>query len=365
LLGVADNSNAVNDTHTTSEFDLGDLEWAKYIKVIDTSNPDDFTPPNSQVDYPTADGYDLNAIEALVCENVSDTIIETVTDENGYYCFFPEAGDYRVEERIGGEWEYGDWTYSEYYYQDGNFDGVNPWLVNFWNIPPGNNGNGDPIYGCMDRNATNYNPNATMQGEEACDYGGGSGGSGNTNQPNTGTIITTSMTFTETEEEPEILEEEPIVLGEEGAPILEISKAVDIAMTNPGDTLVYTITVKNSGLLDAFDVMVKDTLPAGFTDFDTKQTSYVWELGNLTANETKTIVYKVLVGENVLAGVYENKAVASADNHDEVSASADVEVELVAVLAESGNSIVEMFMLMLISVSSLFGASRARESLSL
>ena len=55
-LGVADNTD-LDVIHTISEFDLGILNWAKYIKIEDISDP---APHNS-----AADGYDLNAIEAL------------------------------------------------------------------------------------------------------------------------------------------------------------------------------------------------------------------------------------------------------------------------------------------------------------
>ncbi len=55
-LGEADNSNNVG-IHTVSELDLGTLAWAKYIKVVDTSDP--------SVHNAAADGYDLNAVEAL------------------------------------------------------------------------------------------------------------------------------------------------------------------------------------------------------------------------------------------------------------------------------------------------------------
>lgn len=55
-LGEADNTNNAG-IHTVSEFDLGSLAWAKYIKVVDTSDP--------AVHNNAADGYDLNAVEAL------------------------------------------------------------------------------------------------------------------------------------------------------------------------------------------------------------------------------------------------------------------------------------------------------------
>jgi len=55
-LGVADNTN-LDVIHTISEFDLGILNWAKYIKVEDISDP---APHNN-----AADAYDLNAVESL------------------------------------------------------------------------------------------------------------------------------------------------------------------------------------------------------------------------------------------------------------------------------------------------------------
>jgi len=55
-LGVADNTNQAG-IHTISEFDLGALEWATHIKITDT------TPPGPHQN--NADGYDLNAVQAL------------------------------------------------------------------------------------------------------------------------------------------------------------------------------------------------------------------------------------------------------------------------------------------------------------
>lgn len=54
LLGEADNTDP---DHTISEFDLDTLQWAKYIKIVDTTNPD--------VHGSTADGFDLNAVASL------------------------------------------------------------------------------------------------------------------------------------------------------------------------------------------------------------------------------------------------------------------------------------------------------------
>lgn len=58
-IGTADNTNSVNATHTTTEFDLASLGWtyAEFVKIVDTSDP--------AVHNAIADGYDLNAVEAL------------------------------------------------------------------------------------------------------------------------------------------------------------------------------------------------------------------------------------------------------------------------------------------------------------
>jgi len=56
FLGEADNTNPTG-IHTISEFDLGILNWAKYIKIEDTCDP--------ILHNNAADGYDLNAVESL------------------------------------------------------------------------------------------------------------------------------------------------------------------------------------------------------------------------------------------------------------------------------------------------------------
>jgi hypothetical protein len=64
-LGQADNVHREppDMIHTVDSFDLGSLQWAKYIKVVDTTPLANF-PLGS---YPGADGYDLNAVVALGC----------------------------------------------------------------------------------------------------------------------------------------------------------------------------------------------------------------------------------------------------------------------------------------------------------
>lgn len=64
LLGEANNQNLINSWHTITNFDLGDLSYAKYVKIKDVSKKEDFV-----AKYPaqaaTLDGFDLNALISL------------------------------------------------------------------------------------------------------------------------------------------------------------------------------------------------------------------------------------------------------------------------------------------------------------
>lgn len=77
-LGEADNQHPMSSYHTITDFDLDDvgLDWAKFVKVQNTSVRDDFARL-----YPgqgsTLDGYDLNAILALQNYQECTTYSET------------------------------------------------------------------------------------------------------------------------------------------------------------------------------------------------------------------------------------------------------------------------------------------------
>jgi len=80
-----------------SEFDLGLLPWAQYVKLIDETNPDDFNE--------VVDGFDVDGVKAINCLSGWEVINSTTTDENGNYCFGTvEPGSYRVEEVLTPGW---------------------------------------------------------------------------------------------------------------------------------------------------------------------------------------------------------------------------------------------------------------------
>ncbi|MFY1112186.1 MAG: hypothetical protein AB3K77_10970 [Methanosarcinaceae archaeon] len=119
-LGEANNTqrDPVNYIHTIAEFDLGSLEEARYIKIVDTSDPSEH---NSN-----ADGYDLNAIQSLQdCIEVTEETAwgnGTPFLEKGnwamYFTYdigestvsFPAEGNAYVgyEDRQGGDFDYND-----------------------------------------------------------------------------------------------------------------------------------------------------------------------------------------------------------------------------------------------------------------
>jgi|GEM_PF-2724142 len=120
----------------------------------------------------------------------------------------------------------------------------------------------------------------------------------------------------------------------ETTPKLTIDKTVNVQFANPGDTIAYTIVLKNVGDGDALDVTTTDTLPTGFTFEDGKST-HIWDVGTLGVDKSWTMTYNVKVGKDVAAGQYENLAIARSSNTNPVQDRAQVEVRIPKVLGES------------------------------
>jgi len=124
------------------------------------------------------------------------------------------------------------------------------------------------------------------------------------------------------------------VLGETAEPALSVVKTVDAPFANPGDTVTYTVVVKNTGDATAENVILDDNLPAGLAFVQGGTDKRQWQLGDLEAGESVTIVYDVLVNKAVTNGKYDNVATAHADNVDPVEDKADIQVRQPAVLGE-------------------------------
>ncbi|MDH3463451.1 MAG: DUF11 domain-containing protein, partial [Acidimicrobiia bacterium] len=101
---------------------------------------------------------------------------------------------------------------------------------------------------------------------------------------------------------------------------LELSKGVDDANPDPGDTITFTITVANQGEDDATGVEVVDQLPAGLTYVsDDSGGSYdsstgVWAIGSLTAGASTSLqIQATVVGSGTITNVAEVSASDSVD----------------------------------------------------
>jgi uncharacterized repeat protein (TIGR01451 family) len=119
-------------------------------------------------------------------------------------------------------------------------------------------------------------------------------------------------------------------------PDLTISKTPDSGTVNAGDPISFVITVSNSadpGTGTAVNVVIDDTLPAGFTWTDNKAecdiTSNVLhcDVGDLAPGASFSVTLTSPTDEEDCGLVSNPDATAEADNHDEVSDSGQQTVQ--------------------------------------
>ncbi|MEM4531104.1 MAG: DUF11 domain-containing protein, partial [Thermofilaceae archaeon] len=94
---------------------------------------------------------------------------------------------------------------------------------------------------------------------------------------------------------------------------LAVTKTVSPSVARPGDTITYTVTVKNSGPSDAPNVVLTETYPAGFTFGSATPnpdsgTYNKWTLGKLAVGQSKTITITGTVAAGT-SGTLTNTAV--------------------------------------------------------
>lgn len=119
------------------------------------------------------------------------------------------------------------------------------------------------------------------------------------------------------------------------SPSLTITKTNDAgALKNPGTTLNYTVVVTNSSsaTLSAQNVILTDTLPAGFTYTVSGGATKVFALGNIAPGASVTTTYGAAISASQAAAIYTNTASAKGDNATMVSATSNVEVRVPRVL---------------------------------
>jgi uncharacterized repeat protein (TIGR01451 family) len=121
----------------------------------------------------------------------------------------------------------------------------------------------------------------------------------------------------------------PVLFNTTDKPMLLISKSVNKTQAEIGDSLQYTIEVKNTGVATAFGVSVLDKLPAGFRYIDgtTTRNNVVqpdpsgkpgpqlsFKLESLAPNASASFRYRLRVGVGSLQGDGVNRAQATTTN---------------------------------------------------
>lgn len=106
---------------------------------------------------------------------------------------------------------------------------------------------------------------------------------------------------------------------------LSVTKSVNIADPNPGDTIIYTITVSNAGPDADTGVLVNDALPSGLTyvsdDSASTGTSYdhtagLWTVGSIADGASKVLHVTATVNSGTGGDSIVNTAVATGGSTD-------------------------------------------------
>ncbi|VAW08066.1 internalin, putative, partial [hydrothermal vent metagenome] len=109
---------------------------------------------------------------------------------------------------------------------------------------------------------------------------------------------------------------------------LTVTKTVDNATPNPGDTIVYTVSVSNLGPDAATGVTLVDTLPIGTTIVGAvpSQGSYVgstWTVGTISSGTTATLALTVTVDAGTAGSTIVNTATLTQINETDTDPSND------------------------------------------
>ncbi|UMB62231.1 gliding motility-associated C-terminal domain-containing protein [Lutibacter sp. A80] len=114
------------------------------------------------------------------------------------------------------------------------------------------------------------------------------------------TNITTAATGDQSDPTTEGDDLDAIIIVENHADIV-LTKVVDNATPNAGDTVTYTVTVRNNGPAKVTNLVVTDALPAGLTYANVMPSDGTWNAPNwkvdlLESGEEETIVIEAIVG---------------------------------------------------------------------
>ena len=126
------------------------------------------------------------------------------------------------------------------------------------------------------------------------------------------------------------------------ATLLKIEKTANKNEVTVGDIITYTVTINNSTSDDIISVYLEDKIPAGFKYLSDKAIldgvdiaeptgtrPITFNIGTITAGQTRTLKYQLIVGSGVSFGKYANSAFAKYLNGTVISNIATEEVKVV------------------------------------
>ncbi len=116
-------------------------------------------------------------------------------------------------------------------------------------------------------------------------------------------------------------------------PVLVLTKTVDKTDVAVGESVVFTIVIKNTGTDTAHNVKLSDVMPTGFT-FDNGTNGFNQSFGDIAAGAQVSTTYTVTVDNSVAAGTYANLATVTSDNYQNLTATQNVNVHVPQVLGE-------------------------------
>ncbi|MBI5621912.1 DUF11 domain-containing protein [Candidatus Falkowbacteria bacterium] len=108
------------------------------------------------------------------------------------------------------------------------------------------------------------------------------------------------------------------------APRLAITKSADWVSTAPGDRVMYTVELTNTGSDACNNVIVIDLLPDSFSFADDGEDIRLWQWESLRAGGTIHLEYAVTVAADAAAGLYTNTVTAQCNRLEPISTSAEV-----------------------------------------
>ncbi len=105
--------------------------------------------------------------------------------------------------------------------------------------------------------------------------------------------------------------------------IIRIIKTANKKEARIGEVVTYTVLMESKARATIIDVFLKDLIPPGFKYIENRVTldgvpiadpsssrPIVFDIGDFTAGQTKTLKYQLIIGSGVTPGEYENKAYA-------------------------------------------------------